>query len=209
MLPNSSTKHQMTHFQVSWLTVKNNKISLEEKQRKTAKVKHIKQYPHLCVGFFFLSNLQIRIKTTKTSNWIRSSISVEVKPNHICNNVHTIMEHLTVTCIKPIRGFLQIYGHKKPSLLDQLDSEISAYQPLIKRIASMPELHPNLEFDTIYLALSIGQNKYHRCIVREKRPNNKAIIELIDYGNDFEVDTSLVSKHLKLDIFRSEKAKKK
>lgn len=73
----------------------------------------------------------------------------------------------------------------------------------------MPELHPNLEFDTIYLALSIGQNKYHRCIVREKRPNNKAIIELIDYGNDFEVDTSLVSKHLKLDIFRSEKAKKK
>lgn len=98
-----------------------------------------------------------------------------------------------MTCIKPIRGFLHIYGHKKPELLTQLDLEISAYQPYTKRIAVQPDLHPNLEFDTVYLALSAGNNQYHRCIVREKRPHNKAIIELIDYGSDFEVDTSFVS----------------
>lgn len=104
------------------------------------------------------------------------------------------METLTVTCIKPIRGgFLQIYGHKKPDLLDQLDSEIAAYQPSIKKLAAQNELYPNLEFDTIYLAHQISTGKYHRCTVREKRSGNKAIIELIDYGNEYEIDASLVS----------------
>lgn len=102
-------------------------------------------------------------------------------------------EHLTVTCVKPIRGFLQIFGHKKPNLLAQLDSQINAYQPAIKKLATQTELYPNLKFDTIYLAHTVGTNKYHRCIVREKRASNKAIIEMIDYGNDFEVDASLVS----------------
>lgn len=104
-----------------------------------------------------------------------------------------IMEHLTVTFIKPHRGFLQIYGHKKPELLNQLELEISAYQPYTKKIATTVEIHPNLEFDTIYLALNVRSKKYHRCTVQEKRPCNKAIIELVDFGNTFEVDTSLVS----------------
>lgn len=105
------------------------------------------------------------------------------------------MDTLTVTHIKPIRGFLEIYGHKKTELLTQLESEIAAYQPHTKKIALQPDnLHPNLEFDTIYLALSVGTNKYHRCVVLEKRANNRATIELIDFGNNFEVDTSLVSK---------------
>lgn len=102
-------------------------------------------------------------------------------------------EHLIVTCVKPLHGFLQIFGHKKPNLLAQLDSQINAYQPAIKKLASQSELYSNLEFDTIYLAHTAGTNKYHRCIVREKRASNKAIIQLIDYGNDFEVDASLVS----------------
>lgn len=106
------------------------------------------------------------------------------------------MEHLTVTCIKPFRGFLEIYGHKQTELLTQLDEQISAYQPYTKKIGVQPNLHPNLEFDTIYLALSAGTNRYHRCVVREKRSNNKAMIELIDYGSDFEVDASLVSIYL-------------
>lgn len=103
------------------------------------------------------------------------------------------METLTVTCIKPIRGFLQIYGHKKPDLLQQLDSQIASYQPSIKHIAARKELYTNVEFDTIYLAYTDGTKKYHRCIVREKRHGNKAIIELIDYGYEYEVDTNLVS----------------
>lgn len=103
------------------------------------------------------------------------------------------MEYLTVTCIKPFRGFLELYGHKRPDLLQNLDAEIISYQPYLHKIANQPDLHPNLEFDTIYLAWSVGTNKYHRCIVREKRAFNKAKIELIDYGSDFEVDASLVS----------------
>lgn len=104
-----------------------------------------------------------------------------------------IMEELTVTYVKPSRGFLHIYGHKKPELLDQLNAEIIAYKPFIKKIAAPSELHPNPEFDTVYLALASDTERYHRCTVREKRPNNKAIIDLIDYGNDFEVDTTCVS----------------
>lgn len=103
------------------------------------------------------------------------------------------MEFLTVTFIKPFRGFLEVHGHKKPELLAQLENEINAYQPHLKKIAIQAELHPILDFDTIYLALSTGKNKYHRCLVREKRSNNKAVIELIDYGSDYEVDASLVS----------------
>lgn len=98
-----------------------------------------------------------------------------------------------MTFIKPQRGFLQIYGHKKPELLNQLELEISAYQPYTKKIATTVEIHPNLEFDTIYLALNVRTKKYHRCTVQEKRSGNKAFIELVDYGNVFEVDTSLVS----------------
>lgn len=103
------------------------------------------------------------------------------------------MEYLTVTCVKPNRGFLHIYGHKKPELLDQLKAEISAYKPSIKQITGTNDLNPNLEFDTIYLVSAADNGTYHRCTVREKRPNNKAIIDLIDYGNDFEVDTKYVS----------------
>lgn len=106
------------------------------------------------------------------------------------------METLAVTCVKPFRGFLQIYGHKKPDLLQQLDSAISSYQPSIKRIAQQngSELFRNVEFDIIYLALAKDTDKYHRCIVREKRAGNKAVIELIDYGSDFLVDANVVSK---------------
>lgn len=103
------------------------------------------------------------------------------------------MERLTVTAVKPHRGFLAIYGYKKKELLTHLDAEISAYQPYTKRIVAQPELHPIIEFDKIYLALITNTNQYHRCIVVEKRPNNKAIIELIDYGTEYEVDTSVVS----------------
>lgn len=114
------------------------------------------------------------------------------------------MEVLTVTCIKPMKiGFLEIYGHKKPEFLTRLDDEISSYQPHLKKMASQSELHRNLQFDTIYLALSAGKNKYHRCIVREKRSNNKAMIELIDYGSNYEVDTSLVSTSSPLTISSS------
>lgn len=113
------------------------------------------------------------------------------------------MDTLTVTHIKPFRGFLEIYGHKKTELLTQLEAEIAAYQPHTKKIALQPDdLHPNLEFDTIYLALSVGTNKYHRCVVLEKRANNRATIELIDYGNNFEVDTSFVSKTFNLFMFK-------
>lgn len=101
------------------------------------------------------------------------------------------MEHLTVTCVKSYRGFLQIYGHKKTELLNQLNAEISSYQPSIKRIANKHEPSPNLEFDTYYLVNN--NNNYLRCTVREKRPNNKAIIELIDYGSEAEVDANAVS----------------
>lgn len=104
-----------------------------------------------------------------------------------------MMDNLTVTNIKPFRGFLEIYGHKKPDLLIHLESEIAAYQPHIKKHAQPGDIHPNLEFDTIYLALTIGRNKYHRCTVLEKRANNKCLIELIDYGKDFEVDSTFVS----------------
>ncbi|XP_055320902.1 maternal protein tudor isoform X2 [Sitodiplosis mosellana] len=109
------------------------------------------------------------------------------------------MENLTVTRCKPFRGFLEIYGHKKPELLDHLDSEIAAYQPHTKKkIALHPgDLHPNLEFDTVYLALSVGKNKYHRCTVLEKRAHNKVTIELIDYGIEYDVDASLL---LELDL---------
>lgn len=103
------------------------------------------------------------------------------------------MENLTVTYVKPWRGFLHIYGHKKPELLDQLNAEISAYKPFIKKIVAPNELYPNPEFDTIYLALADVPDRYDRCIVREKRPNNKAIIDLIDYGKELEVDTTCVS----------------
>lgn len=120
-------------------------------------------------------------------NWKSKPFRYHTHPN--------IMEHLTVTFIKPHRGFLQIYGHKKPELLNQLELEISAYQPYTKKIATTVEIHPNLEFDTIYLALNVRSKKYHRCTVQEKRPCNKAIIELVDFGNTFEVDTSLVSVH--------------
>lgn len=134
--------------------------------------------------FYFFAEFNKKITALKISKSSPKKASI--------NHVH-IMEYLTVTCVKPIRGFLQIYGHKKPELLNQLDSEIDAYQPHTKRIAVQPEIHPNLEFDTIYLALSARSNRYHRCIVREKRPNSRAIIELIDYGSDFEVDTNVVS----------------
>lgn len=98
-----------------------------------------------------------------------------------------------MTHVKPNRGFLDIYGHKKPELLDQLNAEISAYKPFIKKITAPNELYPNPEFDTIYLALAPETNQYHRCLVREKRPHNKAIIDLIDYGHESEVDTTCVS----------------
>lgn len=97
-----------------------------------------------------------------------------------------------MTCVKPMRGFLEIHGHKKPELLRQLESEIGAYQPHTKKFIQT-ELHPNWEFDTVYLALSEGKNLYHRCIITEKRPNNRVIIELIDYGKTFEIETTLVS----------------
>ncbi|XP_031616520.1 maternal protein tudor isoform X2 [Contarinia nasturtii] len=103
-----------------------------------------------------------------------------------------MMEHLTVTSTQPYHGFLEIQGHKRPDLLSQLESEIAAYQPYTKQIVAQPDLHPKLEFDTVYLAWSAGNNKYHRCIVTEKRSNNKVVIQLIDYGSDFEVDASVL-----------------
>lgn len=131
------------------------------------------------------------INGKKSKIWINTQI-FPLPIHKINHNVH-IMEHLTVTCVKPNRGFLDIYGHKKPELLDQLNAEISAYKPFIKKIAAPNEVYPNPEFDTIYLALAAQTERYHRCTVREKRPNNKAIIDLIDYGNDYEVDTTCVS----------------
>lgn len=105
------------------------------------------------------------------------------------------VESLTVTCCKPFRGFLEIYGHKKPELLEHLDSEIAAYQPQIKKAALQHgDVHPNLEFDTVYLALSVGKNKYHRCTVLEKRANNKVIIELIDFGLEWVFDWVFMGK---------------
>lgn len=101
-----------------------------------------------------------------------------------------------MTCIKPFRGFLEIYGHKRPDLLAQLTDEIAAYQPFTKKATVEPTLHPNLDFDTVYLVLNPSQKTYHRCVVREKRSNNKAMVELIDFGIDFEVDASLVSNYL-------------
>lgn len=107
-----------------------------------------------------------------------------------------------MTCVKPNRGFLHIYGHKRPELLDQLIAEISAYKPFIKQIAASNELYPNLEFDTIYLALATETDRYHRCTVREKRPNNKAIVDFIDYGKDYEVETKYVSNvNIKINQF--------
>lgn len=105
---------------------------------------------------------------------------------HLKPRAHNMdVENLTVTRCKPFRGFLEIYGYKKPELLEHLDSEIAAYQPHIKKAAlQRDDVQPNLEFDTVYLALSVGKNKYHRCTVLEKRANNKVIIELIDYAEE-------------------------
>lgn len=104
------------------------------------------------------------------------------------------MESLRITCLKQNRGFLEIYGIKKPELLNEIDTKISACYPHILKKSEVQT--PNLEFDTIYLAVSDTTQKYHRCIIIEKRPfKNKALIELIDYGNEFEVDIDCVSEY--------------
>lgn len=101
-------------------------------------------------------------------------------------------EKLIITNLKRNRGFLEIYGHKRPILLDQLESRIIAFQPEIRKKSEISS--PAIEFDTIYLALSDASKKYHRCVVIEKKFHNKVVIDLIDFGYEFEVDTNCVSE---------------
>lgn len=103
-------------------------------------------------------------------------------------------EKLTITFMKPNRNFLQIYGHKKPQNLFEIKQQIAAYYPHVEHKARLHS--PVIEFDTIYLVLNKNTNEYHRCTVIEKRPR-KAIIRLIDYGNEVEVDNECVSHKYK------------
>lgn len=77
-------------------------------------------------------------------------------------------------------------------MLDRLNAKIYSCMSFIKKIAAPEKLYPNPKFDTIYFVLSVD-GRYHRCTIREKRPNSKAIIDLIDYGYDVEANTTCVS----------------
>lgn len=95
-----------------------------------------------------------------------------------------------MTHVNRSKGFLEIYGHKKPEILTELQSYIAAYHPTPKRRAQLL-FYP--KFDTIYLAYTQGLDKFHRCVVVEKYLENRSIIELIDYGQKFEVNNDCVS----------------
>lgn len=104
------------------------------------------------------------------------------------------MEQLHITHLDRFKGFLVIYGHKRPELLQQLQSMIDTF---VDPNAD-PHKHKSvsrIEFDTMYLAFDSRIRKYHRCFVIEKRPGNKVVIDLIDYGNECEVATECVRKH--------------
>lgn len=101
-------------------------------------------------------------------------------------------EQFKITNVKRNRGFLEIYGHKRPILLEQLESRIIAFRPDIRMKSEINT--PSIEFDTIYLALSSASKKYHRCVVIEKKLHNRVVIDLIDFGYEFEVDTNCVSE---------------
>lgn len=101
-------------------------------------------------------------------------------------------EQFKITNLKRNRGFLEIYGHKRPILLEQLESRIIAFQPDIRKKSEIQL--PSIEFDTIYLALSDTTKKFHRCVVVEKKLHNRVVIDLIDFGCEFLVDKSCVSE---------------
>lgn len=108
-------------------------------------------------------------------------------------------EQLQITNVKRNRGFLEIYGHKRPILLEQLETRIVAFQPDIRKKSEIQL--PSIEFDTIYLALSEASKKYHRCVVVEKKFHNKVVIHLIDFGLEFEVDRRCVSEMFYFSVF--------
>lgn len=99
------------------------------------------------------------------------------------------MEQLSITHVDKFKGFLVIYGHKKPELLQHLQALIDAFKP---NHASCEQSMSHIEFDTMYLAYNSKLRKYHRCFVIEKRPNNKVVIDLMDYGTEYEVAAECV-----------------
>lgn len=101
-------------------------------------------------------------------------------------------EQIKITNVKRNRAFLEIYGHKRPMLLEQLESRIIAFEPNIRKKSELQS--PPIEFDTIYLAESKHSKKYHRCVVVEKKLHYKVVIDLIDFGCEFEVDAGCVSE---------------
>lgn len=108
------------------------------------------------------------------------------------------MEQLTITHVDKFKGFLAIYGHKKPELLEQLQLLIDGYVPNNVKDHGPTSPLTNIEFDTMYLVYESRLQKLHRCFVIEKRPDSKVVIDLMDYGAEFEVATNCVRFHISL-----------
>lgn len=85
-----------------------------------------------------------------------------------------------------------IYGHKKPEFLVQLQTLIDAHLPSNVKIGDHTACVPHIEFDTMYLAYSRVARQFQRCFVIEKRPNNRVVIDLMDYGTECEVASNCV-----------------
>lgn len=108
------------------------------------------------------------------------------------------MEHLTITRVDKLKGYLAIHGHKKPELLEQLQAIIDGYVPNNLKQKDPASALTNIEFDTMYLVYECRLRKFHRCFVIEKRPDNKVVIDLMDYGTEFEVATKFVRFRISL-----------
>lgn len=101
------------------------------------------------------------------------------------------MKQFKITLIKPKTiGFLEIIGHNNSMLLDQIEAKINAFQPKTRKNTRK---EPVIEFNRVYLA-RVEDTRFRRCVVLAKCSNNKLVIKLIDFGNEFEIDASCVSR---------------
>lgn len=99
-------------------------------------------------------------------------------------NFNTQLQHLHITHVTQVGPFLQIYGHKNPSLLQNLSEKILMYLPgLIEAAPATTQLI----LDQIYLVHNPRTNKYFRCVLLQKRQVNRVTVEFIDYGNEYDV----------------------
>lgn len=113
-------------------------------------------------------------------------------------NLNKQLQHLHITHVTQVGPFLQIYGHKDNSLLQNLSEKILMYLPgLIEAAPATTQLI----LDQIYLVHNPRSNKYFRCVLLQKRQVNRVTVEFIDYGNEYDVLEENVSWLLLLSVY--------